>query len=403
MKKLEIEPSDSTAYSFSKHLDGNCMICNAKLLSNKKIPLHQNKLTREMQINGFVIFPNQSEQRIFFKVVEINSDLNIERKLTVNPDYSWRFEVWGKICCSPVIDTLPEFLDDNNVENVAKTLGCLTLCPGNNDYKDVLDYRLSMKDKDPFPAGDIVTAKGEVLHKDLFVTIRSKTCQLVLSETSKSNLCDSCRDFRKNLWIIRKRMSAASNKLLDSSHANISNLTFDELTQRYQNSQKSKWSALKLCAKLSLKIDKLVKADGCAVSSSQQDLFTEIMKKNPVGFDENTPQGLLWQQQLEQASKKGSKGMIWHPLIIRWCLSIYHTSPAAYRHISSKKNKFLVLPHMNTLKKYINFTMPHTGFNPDVIERLIVDSELKELEEYQKNIVICFDEMKIKSGLVYKR
>ena len=104
------------------------------------------------------------------------------------------------------------------------------------------------------------------------------------------------------------------------------------------------------------------------------------MKNHVNTFDENTPMGLLWQQQYE-LSQKSPKGMRWHPLIIRWCLSIYQSSPAAYRHIASKCDNFLVLPHINTLKKYINFTDPMIGFNPDIIKQLIKDSKLEVLEE----------------------
>ena len=62
-----------------------------------------------------------------------------------------------------------------------------------------------------------------------------------------------------------------------------------------------------------------------------------------------------------------------------------------------------MLPHVNTLKKYINFTDPMTGFNPDIIKQLIKDSKLEILEEYQKNVSLLFDEMKIQSNLVYKK
>ena len=95
--------------------------------------------------------------------------------------------------------------------------------------------------------------------------------------------------------------------------------------------------------------------------------------------------------------------MRWHPLIIRWCLSIYHTSPAAYRQIASKRNKFLCLPHVNTLRKYVNFTEAKSGFNPDIVEKLIEDSHLAELRELQKNVSLVFDKIKIKSGLVFGR
>lgn len=79
------------------------------------------------------------------------------------------------------------------------------------------------------------------------------------------------------------------------------------------------------------------------------------------------------------------------------------TSPAAYRQIASKQNKFLVLPHTNTLKKYINFTKPSSGFNPEIIQKLIEDFKIVTIEDYEKNVSLTFDEIKIKSWLVYKR
>ena len=160
--------------------------------------------------------------------------------------------------------------------------------------------------------------------------------------------------------------------------------------------------ALNEVAKLSVKVSKLIVNEGVRVAQDEEQIVKEVMKNQLNTFDENTPMRLLWQQQYEQ-SQKSPKGMRWHPLIIRWCLSIYQSSPATYRHIASKRNNFLVLPHVNTLKKYINFTDPMTGFNPDIIKQLIKDSKLEILEEYQKNVSLLFDEMKIQSNLVYKK
>ena len=95
--------------------------------------------------------------------------------------------------------------------------------------------------------------------------------------------------------------------------------------------------------------------------------------------------------------------MRWHPLIIRWCLSIYHKSPAAYKQLANRRINFLRLPHVNTLNKYSNFTQPQTGFNPDISKELVLDVGLEKLPYYKKNVVICHDEMKIKSNLVYSR
>ena len=95
--------------------------------------------------------------------------------------------------------------------------------------------------------------------------------------------------------------------------------------------------------------------------------------------------------------------MRWHPLIIRWCLSIYLVSPAAYRQMASKGNKFIILPHVNTLKKYINCIQTTSGFNPDVIEQFVLDSKLATVEELGKNVSLSFGEIKIKSGRVYEK
>ena len=55
------------------------------------------------------------------------------------------------------------------------------------------------------------------------------------------------------------------------------------------------------------------------------------------------------------------------------------------------------------MKKFSQFTTPSTGFNPAIIEQLIIDSNLEVLRLYQKNVTICFDKMKIKADLVYRK
>ena len=146
-----------------------------------------------------------------------------------------------------------------------------------------------------------------------------------------------------------------------------------------------------------MKISKILNTEGIQVSKDHDLEQKEIIENSDNPFNEETPMGLLWQQQKQQAKDK-SRGMRWHPLMIQWCLSTCHTSPAAYKHVASKRNKFLVLPHVNTSKRYINYTTPSSGFNRDIIEKIIIDLKLSELQEYQKNVSLAFDEMKIQSG-----
>ena len=44
-----------------------------------------------------------------------------------------------------------------------------------------------------------------------------------------------------------------------------------------------------------------------------------------------------------------------------------------------------------------------TGFNPDIIERLVAEIKLKEMKDHERNCSLLFDEMRIKSGLMFSQ
>ena len=52
---------------------------------------------------------------------------------------------------------------------------------------------------------------------------------------------------------------------------------------------------------------------------------------------------------------------------------------------------------------YINFTDTECRLNIDVISRLVQQAKLDEIDEFDKNVSLIFDEMKIKSGLVFSK
>ena len=64
---------------------------------------------------------------------------------------------------------------------------------------------------------------------------------------------------------------------------------------------------------------------------------------------------------------------------------------------------FIELPDPTTLRKYSNFAEPTSGFDPDIIDRFLLDVKDDEMEDKDKNCAVLFDEMKIKSGLVFNR
>lgn len=62
-----------------------------------------------------------------------------------------------------------------------------------------------------------------------------------------------------------------------------------------------------------------------------------------------------------------------------------------------------MLQHILTLSKYTSFTDIMTIFNPDIIERLVAEIRLTEMKDHKRNCTLLFDEMRIKSGLVFSR
>lgn len=115
--------------------------------------------------------------------------------------------------------------------------------------------------------------------------------------------------------------------------------------------------------------------------------------------DQVTPfMNLFWQQQqkLFTASKSGRK---FHPMIIRFCLSLAAKSPSCYEEL--RNSGVLVLPSQRTLREYRNYITPNSGFNHKVIQELI--RQTNDYFDVERYVVILFDEMKIRADLVLDR
>ena len=74
----------------------------------------------------------------------------------------------------------------------------------------------------------------------------------------------------------------------------------------------------KLSENRSALINKMIGEKRVNASDDQHELLKNLIENHELIFDDNTPQSLLCNQQKEFASKNNSRGMRWHPLIIRW-------------------------------------------------------------------------------------
>lgn len=115
--------------------------------------------------------------------------------------------------------------------------------------------------------------------------------------------------------------------------------------------------------------------NGIGLEDGLSSSFVKIMQDNKnaalQNFQAGSIQHLLWQQPLEAATQIDSRQMRWHPILLRWCIAFHAKSPSAYK--MRKNSKVLTLPCENTLRDYTKFTDAGSGWNSDLIERIIMD------------------------------
>ena len=104
---------------------------------------------------------------------------------------------------------------------------------------------------------------------------------------------------------------------------------------------------------------------------------------------------LFWQEQKKLFSKS-STGVRFHPMIIRFCLSLAAKSPSCYEEL--RNSGVLVLPSQRRLKDYRNAIKPERGFQRGVID--VLKEETNSYFDVQRYVILLFDEMKVTANLV---
>ena len=123
--------------------------------------------------------------------------------------------------------------------------------------------------------------------------------------------------------------------------------------------------------------------------------FYEIMEnnKNITPFMQ-----LFWKQQKLHA--KGNPNAIkYHPMILRFCISLASKSASAYDEL--RNTRILSLPSRRTLRDYTNYIKPSPGFNPKVREELIKTAS--SLQLFQRFVCLSFDEIKIQENFEFDK
>ena len=270
-----------------------------------------------------------------------------------------------------------------SVPNLVKDMERYFICPGvePSTCSDVMQHvipkfvdHLREEDEISFPSKQYWHAKG---------------CELLCEGSNQQ--CMYCSKFSH---AVDKTKRSKLKKLSEPAHINSPvSQTPPERIKLTLQMQRLK------CAELEQQLNEMkaeIKNSSIEVGHELSKDLTSILGKTSAKI---TPfMELFWQQQKKMFSSSAA-GVRFHPMIIRYCLSLAAKSPSCYEEL--RNSGILVLPSQRTLRDYRNFIRPKRGFHESVLQELKAMTDL--YFDVQRYIVLLFDEMKIMSNLVFDK
>ena len=236
-------------------------------------------------------------------------------------------------------------------------------------------------------------------------TVRHSECSLLLLQADPHQ-CQKCVLYRETLRItvFRHEHKQSKDRSAPSSHTNYRYLTTLEKLDRLRHWHDKSRALQKKVLCSQERIAGLVAKEGVSLDIDTTEDLHAIMEEENITVAERCPensfQRLFWDQQRE-ASSKSSKGMRWHPTIIKWCLYLRYQSSKAYELV--RDSGVIQLPSQRTLRDYSHCVKSEAGFSTDVDLLLMQANNMPSCPEHQKLVILLLDEMYIREDLVYDK
>ena len=339
--------------------------------------------------------------------------------VTITSDCHWKVHLDDKdVTSEEIFCSFSETVDENSLKSILSLCTKSVLCCGNEDFVELCESRREEGNKVIFKDRkdkEIARECYDVICMALGLeaTIRHNSCRMLLT-TKNQQRCEVCTLYRATLCALNSKIKngnlpLAKRDIEISASSSIPNKHYSnqQLKSKLGSRKNENQSLRRENKQLRAKIKNLIENEGVKGGKDLHDTLKKTLnekissKAKDFQFPEGSAMQILFDEQLKTSKLSSAKQMRWHPLVIRWCLGIYHTSPAAYDFI--KRSSFLKLPHKNTLRDYTLYTEPGSGFNADVLARLYEEAGVEKMEPHQRNISLLFDEMKIKADLVYNK
>ncbi|XP_072037405.1 uncharacterized protein [Amphiura filiformis] len=353
------------------------------------------KVQEEVAVSlGFSVVAGENDDFRFVKL-RVNSDI-VERSVTVGKDGQWEVKLLGKTIANRECLGLPSQFTAEVLHKVAS----LKLCTGNVEYGELLKDREERGTS--FPSGHVCEGQLTVNGKTYEKTVRHKNC-VMWCEIPNRNQCNACHMYRSDLSSMTTQMRHRKLNPFDlSASSKVRNdlLSPSEVQIKLKNVQQARQSEKRKRYKLQ---DKLLEREGIDLDEEQAEEMKELAEAVEGDMKECMPedsyQRLLWEEQRKMSKMKDARSMRWHPAVIKWCVALHAKSPAAYKMI--RKSNFLKF--QTTLNCYTDFTECMEGYNLALLDRIWKDSNLQNEKQFKRNVSLLYDEMKIKSGLVFNQ
>lgn len=234
-------------------------------------------------------------------------------------------------------------------------------------------------------------------------TIRHVECELLLDD--KSPLCCSqCKRYRFNSLnrLLYRHKKNCVSKVGHGSHVNYRYLDKRSKIIRMKNLQRElKRRRDELNRKRKI-VDKIIQRESLPIDRElHSDLVSIIHNSFPESERPDSFKSLFWKQQSQSFSCKNTRSIKWHPIMIRFCLYLYHKSSSAYELL--RKSGVIRLPSGRTLRDYRQFSPAVSGFSNINDKQLRDMANQKCLLQNSKYVSILIDEMHVKEGLVYSK
>ena len=217
---------------------------------------------------------------------------------------------------------------------------------------------------------------------------RTKGCSLLIEQ--ENNVCESCSEY---CAVAEKARKGKENRQSKPAHikAPVSKTDPERLKLTLQEQRLR-------CAQLERELNEMreeLKNTNIEVDHEMSKDLTNILG-SAADKSKMTPfMRLFWEQQ-QRLFSSSQRGVRYHPMIIRFCLSLAAKSPSCYEEL--RNSGVLVLPSQRRLKDYRNAIKPKRGFQPEILEEL--KAETNDYFDVQRYVALLFDEMKVQAKLV---